>query len=128
MATTLATEKQATAIKQRMAEIRTDLPYSADVARARVQQLTDWRYHLSRHPLPIVAAAVVAGYLLVPRKRVPDRVIVHRDSAIQADVKKPVERGMFAGIAAAVGTMLLRQAATAATAHFTDRLSKRGTR
>lgn len=125
MATTLATEKQAQAIKQRMAEIRTELPYNADVARARVQQLTDWKYHLSRHPVPILAAAVVAGYLIVPHKRSTEPVVVHRNASEGAEPTTPTKRGMLGGIAGAVATMVLRQAANAAVNQLTGSLNQR---
>lgn len=124
MATTLATEKQANAIKQRMAEIRTDLPYEVDEARHRVKQLTDWKYHLSRHPLPVLGAAAVVGFLAVPSKSTPSRIVVRRDAGELT--APPAKRGLLGGIAGAVATMMLRQASAIAANQVSSLLSKRG--
>ncbi len=67
MAVTTATRQQSVAIRNRMREIRSELPYDVDDARARVKQLSDWKYHVSRRPIAIAAAAAVVGYLLVAR-------------------------------------------------------------
>ncbi|EMI17435.1 hypothetical protein RMSM_05664 [Rhodopirellula maiorica SM1] len=124
MATTLATEKQSEAIRTRMREIRTDLPYDVDDARQRVKQLSDWRYHMSRRPLPILAAAVVVGYWLVPAKhKQRDTVVVHHEAAAQPS--EPAKKGMLGGIAAAVAAMALRQATSMAANHFTKALSSK---
>ncbi|WP_372725063.1 hypothetical protein [Novipirellula sp.] len=124
MATTLATEKQSEAIRSRMREIRTDLPYDVDDARQRVKQLSDWRYHMSRRPLPILAAAMVVGYWLVPAKQKQrDTVVVHHEGVSQPSA--PAKRGMLGGIAGAVATLLLRQATTMAASHFTNAFSSK---
>ncbi|GAA5505841.1 hypothetical protein [Novipirellula caenicola] len=124
MATTLATEKQSEAIRTRMREIRTDLPYDVDDARQRVKQLSDWRYHMSRRPLPILAAAMVFGYWLVPAKhKQRDTVVVHHEAAAQPST--PAKRGMLGGIAGAVATLLLRQATTVAANHFSKAISSK---
>ncbi len=122
MATTLATTKQSEAIRTRMRAIRTELPYDVDDARQRVKQLSDWRYHMARRPLPILAAAMVVGYWLVPAKQKQrDTVVVHHDGAMQPS--EPAKRGMLGGIAGAVATMLIKQATTAAANHFTHAFS-----
>lgn len=126
MATTLATEKQAEAIKQRMAEIRTELPYSADVARHRVRQLTDWKYHMARHPLPILAATAVAGFLLVPAKSSHQRVVIHRDDAAQP-ISQPAKKGLLGGIMGVVATIAVKQATSLASSQLTKVLSNRDT-
>lgn len=126
MATTLATEKQAEAIKQQMAEIRTELPYNVDDARSRVRQLTDWKYHLSRHPLPILASTVVAGYLLVPSQRTPERIVAGRDLAgVASETLQPATRGWLGSILGTVATLAVRQASAVAVSQVIQLLSKR---
>lgn len=122
--TTSATEKQSLAIKHRMAEIRTELPYDVDEARQRVRQLTDWKYHLSRHPLPLLGAAAVVGFFLVPSKQSQARVIIHRD--VSRTDPEPATRGMMGGIAAAVVTMAVRHATTMAANRISSLIAKRG--
>lgn len=130
MTMTLATEKQAEAIKQRMAQIRSELPYGVDEARNRVRELADWKYHMSRHPLPILAAAAVVGYLVVPKKQTYERIVIHRDPAgvgQSAVATKPVKRGLLGGIVGAVATTVLRQATSVAATHVSNLLSNRET-
>ncbi len=124
MTQTLATKKQAEAIKQRMAEIRTELPYSADQARARVQQLTDWKYHMSRHPLPMLAVAAAIGYVLIPSKSAPSQIVVHRSGN---EPVAPAKKGLVGGVFAALATLAMKQAASLAVSHVSTLLEKRGT-
>ncbi|MCC9642031.1 hypothetical protein LOC71_07070 [Rhodopirellula sp. JC740] len=126
MATTLATEKQAAAIKQRMAEIRTELPYEVDDARVRVKQLTDWKYHMKRHPLPLLAGAAILGYLVVPHKRTPERIII-RETPSQSgqSTPEPAKKGLVAGIAGTVMTLALRQAGSVAANQLSRLLTQR---
>ncbi len=129
MATTFATEKQAEAIKQKMAEIRTELPYEVDEARARVRQLSDWKYHVARRPLPILAAAAVLGYLAVPAKRTPERIVISGDSiggGARDRSPAPAKRGLVGGIAGALATMAIRQGTSLAADQLSRFLSKRG--
>lgn len=126
MATTLATEKQADAIKQRMAEIRTELPYNADDARIRVKQLTDWKYHVSKHPLPILAATAFVGYLLVPSKQKAERIVVERHSQELAPTA-PAKKGIVGGIVGLVATLAMKQASTYAANEISNLLSRRET-
>ncbi|KAA5542633.1 hypothetical protein FYK55_13950 [Roseiconus nitratireducens] len=125
MVSTLATEKQAAAIKQRMQEIRTDLPYRVDYARdevnERVKRLTDWKYHMKQHPLPIVAGAVVLGYLLVPEKASPQKVVVHRESG-DGIASEPAKKGLLSGIVGAIATIAMKQATTMAAGYVSDML------
>lgn len=124
MSTTTATRKQSAAIRDRMRVIRSELPYDVDDARARVKQLSDWRYHVSRRPIAIAAAAAVAGYLLVPARRTPaSTVVVQQDRSGKVDT--PTEKGIFAGITGTVATLLVRQAVRMATNQFVGAMSAR---
>lgn len=144
MTQTYATQKQAEAIKQRMAEIRTALPYRADAARAQASQLkakatqlTDWKYHLSRHPLPILAAVVVAGYVIVPHKPhvhaagqtgSPSNGSTSLGCSTESSTNgyhPPAKRGLLGGIVGAVATIALKQVSTLATHQISQLLSKR---
>ncbi len=122
MASTLATKKQSAAIRKKMQEIRNELPYDVDDARQRVRQLSDWKYHLRRRPLPILLAGAVAGYVLVPSKRTKPQVIVHRDGDASGQV--PAKRSLLGGIAGAAATLLTKQAAALAANQVSAWLAK----
>lgn len=120
MTNTLATRKQSQAIRDRMQTIRTQLPYDADNARAHMQELTDWKYHMRKRPWPVLAAVAIGGYLLIPAKR-EDRVIVHSgtDSASQAPAAK---KGMLGGIMGALATLAIKQGTSIATRQLSNSL------
>ncbi|QEG02758.1 hypothetical protein Mal15_68790 [Stieleria maiorica] len=133
MANTLATRKQAEAIKQRMSEIRTELPYDVDDARRRVRQLSDWKYHLARHPLPVLAVAVGIGYLLVPKKHSGGEgggrgsAIGHCNcSAADTQTASPptVKRGFVGGVTGAIASLAMRQLTSIAASQINHLLSK----
>ena len=126
MSTNFATKNQADEIKQRMAEIRAELPYSAEIARARVQELTDWKYHLKQHPLPILAAVAAVGYLLVPHKQPAQRIVVQRDGSEMSQATTPSKRGILGGIVGSVATLALRHLTTVAANQILDSVNKRG--
>ncbi|MCS7465495.1 hypothetical protein NZK35_02280 [Stieleria sp. ICT_E10.1] len=134
MATTLATEKQAGAIKQRMAEIRTELPYDVDDARMRVRELTDWKYHMARHPLPLLAVAAGVGFLLVPSKSkpVPEPIVIRQDAHGNATQEcgvqpAPARRGFVGGLLSAVTSVAIKQLSTIATNQISQLLTRPNT-
>lgn len=139
MTKTTATQQQSDAIKQRMAEIRSDLPYAADRARNQISQWTDWRYHAAKRPWPILVAAVAAGYLIVPSKRRAEpsaadsrfrqssnaNTFSHGDLRAGASNAQPAKRGLAAGIIGTVATLAMKQATSMAAAHIGNLLTHR---
>lgn len=123
MTNTLATRKQSQAIRDRMQAIRCKLPYDADSARAHLQELTDWKYHMRERPWPILAAVAIAGYWLVPSKR-EDRVIVHSGTNLSREAPA-AKKGMLGGIAGALLTLMLKQGTSIATRHLSNSLFPR---
>ncbi|TWT68944.1 hypothetical protein [Crateriforma conspicua] len=116
MTKTLANEKQAEAIKRRMREIRTELPYDVDNARHQVQQLTDWRYYVRRFPVLTLATTAAVAYALVPRRKdaspsgthhVATARNHHEPSSQSPNVPK---KSILGGMAGAVGAIAMRQA------------------
>lgn len=53
----------------RMEELRAQLRTDMHAVRNRVQERTDWRYYMRRHPWIIMASAGLAGYWLIPRTK-----------------------------------------------------------
>ncbi|WP_436715317.1 hypothetical protein U8335_22490 [Roseiconus lacunae] len=125
MTTTLATEKQAEAIKQRMREIRTNLPYEVDQARDQVKELSDWKYHFRRHPAAMLGAAVAIGFLLVPSPSTPKQVVVERAPRRRDSEAEPAKKGLVGGLVGAVATIALRQVASMAANQITSMIQPR---
>ncbi|QDS88626.1 hypothetical protein EC9_28170 [Rosistilla ulvae] len=94
--------------------IRNALPRDVDAARAQAQELTDWRYHMRKNPWPFLAVASVAGYALVPAKRVRHTVTHPNPGAVQAQPAPP-RKSLVGGVAGALFTLALRSGMTLAT-------------
>ena len=62
-------DESAEKVRRRMAELRRELECDVrDVSRgARV--MTDWKFYVRRFPWAVTGAALVAGYLLVPKRK-----------------------------------------------------------
>jgi hypothetical protein len=56
-------------IQRQMAQVRHELHYEVQHVVKRAQSFTDWRSLVRRHPWLTVGAAVIAGYLVVPKRR-----------------------------------------------------------
>ena len=111
---TLATKKQSEAIKHRMAEIRTDLPYDVDDARSQLRELTDWKHHLRSHPVMILGTIAAISFLVVPsgsgKRSGANHGSPHHPS--RGDDYVPAKKSIFAGLISAAATMALRSGAT----------------
>ncbi|OYP28889.1 hypothetical protein [Rhodopirellula sp. MGV] len=124
MATTLATDKQAQAIKQRMQQIRTNLPYEVDQARDQVKELSDWKYHFRRHPAALLSAAAVVGYLLVPSKSPsPKHFVIERRVPTDRESIEPTKKSLIGGLVGVVATIAVRQAVSIAAGHVSSVLT-----
>ncbi len=126
MATTSATEKQADAIKHRMQEIRTSLPYEVDEARLRIKQLADWKHHYRRRPATVLAVAFAIGYMVVPHRKQTQQIVVYRNRG-KADDRNghAAEKGLLGGILGAVTTLAVRQGTSFAASKLGDLISSR---
>jgi len=131
MVQTLATRQQSEAIRAEMRRIRTALPYDVDAARVQVKQLTDWKYHLRQHPLPILGAVALIGYSVVPSKSTSHTVFVTSDgsqpvteTAIlkSATFKAGSKDGIVAGLLATAGGIAFRSATSMIMRHFSQQL------
>ena len=58
-------------IRDRMAMIRHRIDEQSDEVLAQVNELSDWRSYVRRHPWVSVGAAAVLGYVLVPSRAKP---------------------------------------------------------
>lgn len=122
MSNTLATRKQSEAIRARMQQIRSDLPYDVDDARQQVRQWIDWRYQFRKHPAAIMTASVIVGYLLVPPIRKESTVIVQSSGDEHFQPTKPAKTGLVGGLVAAAATMALKSGTSMLAQHLSSTL------
>lgn len=122
MTTTLATRKQSAAIRARMEQIRSDLPYRVDDARQQVRQLTDWRYQFRQHPGAVMTAAAIVGYLLVPQFKSQRQTVARDDSGVRTSQPEPARKGIIGGLVAAAATMALKSGTSMLTQHLSQAL------
>lgn len=59
---------EASAIRQRMSVIRHDIEDDVDGIVRNAQELTNWKHYVRAFPWGSLAAAVAAGYMVVPRR------------------------------------------------------------
>ena len=127
MVHTLATRKQREAIRAEMCRIRSALPYNVDAARVQVKQLTDWKYHLRQHPLPILGVVALIGYLIVPSKTTTRTVFVTTDNSqptTETETSKSTisKGGVVAGLLATAGSIALRSGTSLIMRHLSQQL------
>ena len=63
----------------RMATVRGRLDEDARAAKRSVREMTDWRIIVRKNPLLSVGVAVLAGFLLVPRRRQTEQTVTTED-------------------------------------------------
>ena len=115
------TEIEAESIRQRMREIRSALPDDVDDARQRVQQLTDWKYHVGKRPLAALTVAVVVGYLIVPAKR-------PRESdrkTLESEARPPITQGMFGGLVSTLLTLAVKRGTSLALDRLANSITEK---
>lgn len=89
--------------------------------------LTDWRYHVKHHPWACMGAAVVLGFLVVPRKRhVPSaeakelaELLKKYDVGVAA-APQSSKQGMFKSMIGAAIPIIARQALGVAQQRFAE--------
>jgi hypothetical protein len=62
-------DDQVEAISRRMAELRCALTGNVHAVSRSARVMTDWTFYVRRFPWATMAIAVIAGYLLVPKKK-----------------------------------------------------------
>lgn len=110
----------------RMEVLRSRLDDDARAAQQSVHEMTDWRHLVRRNPLAAIAAAAVAGYLLVP-KRVPQQQLTAEEIKQLSSAKTVIvtqeasaKPGLMGAFAAIAGAALTR----AATGFVTEKVSQ----
>ncbi|MEZ6090196.1 MAG: hypothetical protein R3C05_19655 [Pirellulaceae bacterium] len=81
-------------------------------------QLTNWKFYVRRNPWPLLGAAAIVGYLLVPAKR-EKPVVIHSHSRDEG-VPEPAKKGMLGGMAGALVTLALRSGTSFALRQLSD--------
>lgn len=111
-----------------MQQIRSELPYDVDMARQQVRQMTDWKYQFRQHPVAIMAAVAIAGYMLVPQSRKSSEVIVRNVDGSSTAETKAAKRGLLSGLVAAAATMAMKSGTSMLTQHLSQSFMRSASR
>lgn len=103
-------------IQRRMAQLREDLQCRARRLRENAATLTDWRYHVRRHPWVTVGVGAALGYLVIPKRRSTAQAVAAEASTTQRST--PQSKGILAAAGTAVAGVLMRMALTYAKQRF----------
>jgi hypothetical protein len=110
----------------RMEAIRGRLDDDARAAQQSVQEMTDWRNLVRRNSLAAIAAAAVAGYLLVPKRATQQqltaeqiRQISNAKTVIVAQ-EASTKPGFLGAVAAIAGAALTRAATSFVSAKISQ--------
>ena len=112
------------ALERRMAAVRSGLAADVEDVVDGAREVFDWKTQLRRHPVPVAAAAAVAGYMLVPSRP----IVVRPDSKQMAELAKNQQvvvtdkqlRKSSAGLGATLMTLLGGFVARTATAYVSQ--------
>ncbi len=130
---TTATKKQSEAIRQRMQEIRCEMPYHMDAAKSEVKDYFDWKVQLRRHPWLAASVVAIVAYSVVPAKQRPRQVIHEKASRLsralpfrsQEQHEEEVQKSSFlSGMLGSLLTLALRSGATFATRQIASQFSQ----
>ncbi len=115
MAQNSESRQQSDAIRARMKLIRSELPQDVILARQRVREWANWRYHFRKHSIAFLGAAAVVGYLLVPGNRGRRETIIRSEVRDKVQASESAKGGLAGSLFGALLTMALRSGATMLT-------------
>ena len=78
------TDDPAEKVRRRMAELRRELECDVREVSRGARVMTDWKFYVRKFPWAIAGVAVVAGYLLVPKRK----PIIKPDAEMIAELVK----------------------------------------
>lgn len=120
---------------QEMRRVRQQMDGEVHEIVENVRTLSDWRYHVKRHPWLLLAGAAVVGYLVVP-KREPEPETVKLDAAtlkelareggvvIKTDADEKTQQSLIGMALGFVASAALRSAMTYASKNARSILTK----
>lgn len=126
---TSATRKESEAIRQRMQEIRCELPYHMETARDEVRDHFNWKFQVRRHPILAASLVAVVAFLIVPAKKhqpsPPKQSRFRRliGTTDEEHVEEVQRKTLMSGIVSSLLTLTLRSVVTAATRQLTGHFS-----
>jgi hypothetical protein len=97
------TDDSAETICRRMAELRRDLDCDVREVSRGARVMTDWKFYVRKFPWAVVGVALVAGYMLVPKRRPvikPDpemiqELVRQKKIKVESVTKQPEKPGMM---------------------------------
>jgi hypothetical protein len=107
------------ALQNAMERTRQRLQDEVGEAVESARTLTDWKYHARKRPLGLLALAVSAGYILVPRRSQP------AEHASISHARSQTSANIAGAVTGAIGNLLLRTAIDVLSREIDNRLSRK---
>jgi hypothetical protein len=115
----MSTDDSAEKIRRRMAELRRELECDVREVSRGARVITDWKFYARQFPWAVAGAAVVAGFMLVPKRKPvikPDpemiaELIKQKKIKVESVTKQPDKPGMLKSLIMMGLTYAVRTAA-----------------
>jgi hypothetical protein len=127
------TDDSAEKICRRMAELRRELECDVREVSRGARVITDWKFYVRKFPWAVAGVALVAGYMLVPKRKPiikPDaetiaELVKQKKIRVESVSQQPEKPGMMKTLLMMGLTWAVRNGATYATQQFTAAAQKK---
>jgi hypothetical protein len=123
----MTNDDSAEKIQRRMSELRRELECNVREVSRGARVMTDWKFYVRKFPWAVAGAALVAGYLLVPKRKPvvkPDpemieELVRQKKIKVESVTKQPDQPGMMKSLLMMGLTYAVKAGAQYATQQMT---------
>jgi hypothetical protein len=123
----MSTDDSAEKIRRRMAELRRELECDVREVSRGARVMTDWKFYARKFPWAVAGVAVLAGYMLIPKRKPvikPDpemieELVRQKKIKVESVTKQPDKPGMMKSLV----MMGLTYAIKAGAQHMTQQMA-----
>jgi len=125
----MSTDDSAEKVRRRMAQLRRELECDVREVSRGARVMTDWKFYVRKFPWAVAGVALVAGYLLVPKKKPADikpdpemlaELIKQQKLRVESATGRPEKDSMVKSLAMMGATWALRTGAAYITQRITE--------
>lgn len=130
----MAADDSAVQLRRRMAELRRELECDVREVTRGAQVMTDWKFYVRKFPWAVAGVAVIAGYMLIPKRKPmikPDadtiaRLVKEKKIRVQSVTPDPNKPGIMKSILMMGLTWAVRSGVQYATQQMAAAAQNRG--